>query len=121
MEGVNCGFSDTCRTCPWFCNDYLRNCFSASFAAITESFIDLPSIIITIGGTISCLITSYTFKDLITYLKGAGIAFKDPKLDHGAVISKIIELSNVARKEGLLALEEVASNLEDEFMKKVFF
>ena len=91
---------------------------SASFAAITESFIDLPSIIITIGGTISCLITSYTFKDLITYLKGAGIAFKDPKLDHGAVISKIIELSNVARKEGLLALEEVASNLEDEFMKK---
>ncbi len=76
------------------------------------------SIIITIGGTISCLITSYTFKDLITYLKGAGIAFKDPKLDHGAVISKIIELSNVARKEGLLALEEVASNLEDEFMKK---
>ena len=91
---------------------------SASFAAITESFIDLASIIITIGGTISCLITSYTFKDLITYLKGAGIAFKDPKLDHGAVISKIIELSNVARKEGLLALEEVASNLEDEFMKK---
>ena len=91
---------------------------SASFAAITESFIDLPSIIITIGGTISCLITSYTFKDLITYLKGAGIAFKDPKLDHGAVISKIIELSNLARKEGLLALEEVASNLEDEFMKK---
>ena len=87
---------------------------SASFAAITESFIDLPSIIITIGGTISCLITSYTFKDLITYLKGAGIAFKDPKLDHGAVISKIIELSNVARKEGLLALEEVASNLETE-------
>ena len=34
---------------------------SASFAAITESFIDLPSIIITIGGTISCLITAYTF------------------------------------------------------------
>ena len=51
-------------------------------------------------------------------VEGAGIAFKDPKLDHGAVISKIIELSNVARKEGLLALEEVASNLEDEFMKK---
>ena len=88
---------------------------SASFAAITESFIDLPSIIITIGGTISCLITSYTFKDLITYLKGAGIAFKDPKLDHGAVISKIIELSNVARKKVFL-LE--SSNLEDEFMKK---
>lgn len=91
---------------------------SAGFSAIVESFIDVPSIIITFGGTISCLITSYTLKDLITNLKGAAIAFKDPKLDHGAVITKIIELSNVARKEGLLALEEVASNLEDEFMKK---
>ena len=27
-------------------------------------------------------------------------------------------MSNVARKEGLLALEEVAQNLDDEFMKK---
>ena len=35
-----------------------------------------------------------------------------------SVINRIIELSNVARKEGLLALEEVASGLEDEFMKK---
>lgn len=43
---------------------------------------------------------------------------KDPKLDNGQVISKIIELSNTARKEGLLALEEVAQGLDDEFMKK---
>ncbi|MFQ7393912.1 MAG: hypothetical protein ACLRMX_01265 [Lachnospira eligens] len=40
---------------------------------------------------------------------------KDPKLDNGQVISKIIELSNTARKEGLLALEEVAQGLDDEF------
>lgn len=86
--------------------------------AITESFIDIPSVIITIGGSISCLITSYTMKEFLSNLKGMGIAFKDPKLDHGATIGQIIELSNVARKEGLLALEEVAGNMEDEFMKK---
>jgi chemotaxis protein MotA len=91
---------------------------SASVSAITESFIDIPSLIITIGGTVSCLIASYNFKDLAKNLKGASIAFKDPKLDHASVITKIIELSNVARKEGLLALEEVAGTLEDEFMKK---
>jgi chemotaxis protein MotA len=33
-------------------------------------------------------------------------------------ITNIINLSNVARKEGLLALEEAANNIEDEFMKK---
>lgn len=82
------------------------------------NFFDVPSIIITIGGSISSLITSYTLKDTINSLKSVGMAFKDPKLDPAEIIGKIIELSNVARKEGLLALEEVAGTLEDEFMKK---
>ena len=64
------------------------------------------------------MITGFTVSEFIAGFKGAGIAFKDPKIDNGAVIKQIIDLSNVARKEGLLALEEVAGNLEDEFMKK---
>ena len=90
---------------------------SGGVSAITDSFIDVPSIAITFGGSISCLICSYTLKEFMSNFKGIGIAFKSPKMDHGAVIGKIIELSNVARKEGLLALEEVAGNLDDEFMK----
>ena len=91
---------------------------SGGVSAITDSFIDPASIIITFGGSLASLLTSYTLKDFISNFKGMSVAFKDPKLDHGATISKIIELSNVARKEGLLALEEVAGNLEDDFMKK---
>lgn len=82
------------------------------------NFFDLPSVIITIGGSLTSLITGFTVSEFIAGFKGAGIAFKDPKIDNGAVIKQIIDLSNVARKEGLLALEEVAGNLEDEFMKK---
>ena len=85
---------------------------------IMDTFVDIPSIAVTIGGSMAGMLTSYTFKTFLGHLKGFGIAMKDPKLDNGQVISKIIELSNTARKEGLLALEEVASNLEDEFMKK---
>lgn len=81
-------------------------------------FFDLPSVIITIGGSLTSLITGFTVSEFIAGFKGARIAFKDPKIDNGAVIKQIIDLSNVARKEGLLALEEVAGNLEDEFMKK---
>ncbi len=91
---------------------------SGGVAAITDSFIDPASIVITIGGSLTSLLTSYTMKDFLSGFKGFGVALKDPKLDHGTTISKIIELSNVARKEGLLALEEVAGNLDDEFMKK---
>ena len=82
------------------------------------NFIDPPSIVITIGGSLSSLLSSYTMPEVINNLKGLGVAFKDPKMDHGAVIRQIIDLSNVARNEGLLALEEVAGNLDDEFMKK---
>ena len=82
------------------------------------NFFDLPSVNITIGGSLTSLMTGFTMPEFIAGFKGAGIAFKDPKIDNGAVIKQIIDLSNVARKEGLLALEEVAGNLEDEFMKK---
>jgi chemotaxis protein MotA len=34
------------------------------------------------------------------------------------MIQKIIDLSNVARKEGLLSLEEAAADLDDAFLKK---
>ena len=87
-------------------------------ASVLQNFIDVPSIIITVGGSLSGIMASYSLKDFLGNFKGVGLAFKDPKYDHGATISKIIELSNVARKEGLLALEEVAQNLDDEFMKK---
>lgn len=91
---------------------------SGGVSAITSSFIDIPSVIITIGGSITCLIGSYTFPELINNFKSAKVAFKDPKIDYASVIKQIIDLSNVARKEGLLALEEAANNMEDEFMKK---
>ena len=72
---------------------------------IMDTFVDIPSIAVTIGGSMAGMLTSYTFKTFLGHLKGFGIAMKDPKLDNGQVISKIIELSNTARKEGLLALD----------------
>ena len=76
-----------------------------------QNFVDVPSIIITLGGSLAGLIASNTLKDFLNNFKGVGLAFKDPKYDNGSTIAKIIELSNVARKEGLLALEEVMMNL----------
>ena len=46
------------------------------------------------------------------------LVFKDEVMDAGAVISNVINLANVARKEGLLALEEASGDIEDPFLKK---
>lgn len=93
------------------------NSFNVNFG-VMANFWNVPSVIITFGGTFSALLTSNSLSDFIGSLKGAGRAFKAPKSDEAAIIRQIIDLSNVARKEGLLALEESANNLEDEFMKK---
>lgn len=86
--------------------------------AAIGNFIHMQSAIITFGGAFASLLTSCTMKEFIAGLKSITKAFKAEKINESETIKKIIELSNVARKEGLLALEEVASSLDDEFLKK---
>lgn len=82
------------------------------------NFIDVASIIITLGGTATELLTSYSVSDYINGFKSIKLAFMAPKSNEAETIKKIIDLSNIARKEGLLILEEAAGDLEDKFMKK---
>ena len=81
-------------------------------------YIEVPSAIITLGGSFFCVMASYSMADFLGGLKSFTLIFKAPSADVKAMIQKIIDLSNVARKEGLLSLEEAAGDLEDEFMKK---
>lgn len=90
---------------------------SAGLAHINR-YLDLPSMIITFGGSFFAVLMGSTLKDYIGGLKSFTLIFKAPDLDAKSMIQKIIDLSNVARKEGLLSLEEAAGNLDDDFMKK---
>ena len=81
-------------------------------------YIDPPSAIITFGGSFFAIMASTTLKNYVAGLKSFLLVFKTPVNDVKSMISQIIDLSNVARKEGLLSLEEAAGNLDDEFMKK---
>ena len=81
-------------------------------------FLNFPSALITFGGTLGAVLASYSLKDFMAGIKSMGLVFKTPNFDTVGTIKQIIDLSNVARKEGLLALEETANNLEDPFMKK---
>lgn len=81
-------------------------------------FVDWPSALITFGGTFGCVLASFHLQDTISGLKSISLAFKVPNLDTIGTIRQIIDLSNVARKEGLLALEESANALDEPFMKK---
>lgn len=89
-----------------------------SAGADISGYIDVPSVIITIGGSISGVLASNKLKDFVAGLKSISLVFKEKVMDPGSVINKIIELSNIARKEGLLALEEASNDIDDDFLKK---
>lgn len=82
------------------------------------SYLDPASAFITFGGALGSTLTQFTMQDFIAGLKSFTLIFKMPTLDTTDMIRKIIELSNVARKEGLLSLEEAAADLDEPFLKK---
>lgn len=90
------------------------------FAALTN-FLHAQSAFITFGGAFGATLVSNSLGDFVNGIKGIKMALRQTKHDQTEVIKKIIELSNVARKEGLLALEDAASDLDDAFMKKGIF
>lgn len=92
--------------------------FSLNFALV-NNFIDIPSVLITFGGSFTTLITMEpNLKSYLSKLASFRLILKTPVNNDVETIKNIITLSNTARKEGLLALEETASGIEDEFLKK---
>jgi len=82
------------------------------------NFLDLPSTIIVIGGTIIALFTGYgigAFKQLPKHIK---LIMAKDKYNAKDCISQIVEMAQVARKKGLLALEEESKKIDDPFFKQ---
>lgn len=80
------------------------------------TFIDVPSILIVVVGTHFVVLMKYSLGDFIGAASSGMkvLFFKSPNNDE--LIEKIVELADMARKSGLLALE--GAEIDDPFMKK---
>lgn len=84
-----------------------------------EAFINFPSILITVGGTMGAIIMATPVADMKkvpTSLKKA--FFKEPQSESIEVVRTLVHFVKKARSDGLLALEEEANALEDPFIRK---
>lgn len=81
-------------------------------------YVSVSSLVITIGGAFASTIMAHSKEDLVGLSKVLGKAFNHEDQNPNVVINQVIDLANVARKEGLLALEEYGNNTEDEFLRK---
>lgn len=89
-----------------------------SEGATLRSFLDWPSVLITIGGTIASTVVAYPWTSLKRLGPIIKTTFTKNKIDLYAEIETILGIANTARREGLLALENSLARVNDPFMKK---
>lgn len=82
------------------------------------SFIDPPSFMITVGGAMAAVIGSYPMASFVNAMKSVGKILKPDVCDPIQAIKNVIELADVARKEGLLALDDKSASMNDDFLRR---
>lgn len=81
-------------------------------------FIHIPSLVIVIGGTLGVTLICFTMDDVKSIVKIMMVTALRPMPQPADEIERIVEYANLARKEGLLALESKLEEVDDTFFSK---
>ncbi len=79
-------------------------------------FLNIPSVLIVLGGTVATAFIRFGMGDVLNSVKVAMNAFFVKMTPPQQVIQEIVNLANIARKNGLIVLEQ--QPIEDPFLKK---
>lgn len=82
-----------------------------------SSFIDIPSALVVIGGAFAATMISYPLKDFLGVFKVSLKVFLNKAENVTKIIDQIVSLAEVARKDGLLALESKLADIDQKFIK----
>lgn len=81
-------------------------------------FLDVPSVMIVVGGTIASTLINFPLKQVLSVLKVVQKLIMAKEDDSLALIKQFVQLAVVVRKDGHLALESEAQNMTHPFLKK---
>ncbi len=82
------------------------------------AFIDVNSVLITVGGTIGAMFTAFPLGRLFNAAGVLRNAFFVKSLTPVDTIKQLVDFAEQARREGILALEARALEIQDDFLKK---
>ena len=91
------------------------------FAAISDNlgqFIDVPSMFIVVGGAISASMIALPLKRVLSLAKIAKNAFFASKASSKLLVEDIVRYGEIARRDGILALEGVMGDVRDPFLSR---
>jgi len=80
------------------------------------TFVDIPSVLIVIGGSCTAAITAFPLANVLKLPKLVMKAIFVPKVDLGAMIREMVKYAEVARRDGILALEGMTDEMEDQLL-----
>jgi len=80
-------------------------------------FINIPSILIVVGGTISAVLVQYPLGDVLGLMGVVRQTIMQTTADPQEIVKLIVKFAEEARKEGLLVLEKYIKEIDDDFIK----
>ncbi len=80
-------------------------------------YVNIPSVLMVIGGSFAAVIVSNPLPRVLGLMKYFNHVFKVPNYELEKTISTLVNFSERARREGLLALEDDIEEVEDDFLK----
>lgn len=83
-----------------------------------KSLLGTSAFLIVIGGSVGATVLSHTMAELKMFPRTLKMAFKPPKLDYEGMIEYLVGLSDKARRNGLLALQEDADSATNPLVKR---
>jgi len=83
-----------------------------------QLFLNIPSLMIVVGGTLGATMISYPLKDVFGVFNVAKKALFTRHISVDEIIKRFIGFAKKSRKEGILALEGEIKDVTDEFLKK---
>ena len=81
-----------------------------------SAFIDFPSAAVVIGGAISATCIAFPLRAILKFPKVLKKLFVPDQMEIGPVITQLVEFAEIARRDGLLALEGKMEEVDDPFI-----
>ncbi len=82
------------------------------------AYFNIPSLIMVMGGSFAAMVVSLPATQITKFFQYFTIALRTGNQQEGVLVGDLVNASDRARREGLLTLEDLIEQINDEFMRK---
>lgn len=91
---------------------------SIALSGNVGAYWDVQSVMITLGGSMAAVMVNFSLKDLANVGQVLKVLLTNRESNPQEIIATIVRFAEISRREGLLALEERAQELDEPFLQR---